>query len=106
MGEVWCDCEGARVPSSRCDRCDQEYDLDDYEDDAPLYADGQLAAMSEGDLQREWERQCNIHDRGVDNLPMNHPTIEDAAARMKWIEVEQKRREFKPGPSDAWLAHA
>ena len=96
---IWCQCQGAKVPLGECDRCD---DLAEYEEPT-LYADGQLAAMDEAALQREWERQSNIHDSGVDNLPMNHPTIEYAAARIKWIEGEQKRRKFKPGPSDAWL---
>lgn len=103
---IWCDCEGRRVPRGECNHCgadDWEDIVDGSYEDPPLYADGQLAAMDEAALQREWERQCNIHDHGVDNLPMNHPTIENAAARMNWIESEQKRRKLKAGPSDAWL---
>jgi hypothetical protein len=101
--EVYCHCDGRRIPSSECNRCEQGYDSDDYDyDNPPLYRDGQLEAMDEAALQREWGRQCNIHDRGVDNLPMGHPTIEDAAARIKCIESQQKRRGFKTGPSEAW----
>lgn len=73
---------------------------DDYED-PPLYADGELSAMDETRLQKEWQRQCRIHDRGVDNLAMGHPTIENAAARLNWVEAEQKHRGFKTGPGDS-----
>lgn len=79
---------------------DDYYDGDDYYEDPPLYADGELSAMDELRLQKEWQRQCRIHDRGVDNLDMGHPTIEDAAARLKWVEAEQKRRGFETGPGD------
>jgi hypothetical protein len=75
----------------------------EYEDDPPLYADGALETMDEASLQREWERQCNIHDHGIDTRPMGDPVIEDAAARISWVESEQKRRGFKPGPSAKWL---
>jgi hypothetical protein len=102
---VFCHCRWRRVPSNRCERCDLGYDVDDSDpyEDPPLYADGQLAAMDEAALQLEWLRQCSIHDHGVDHLPMGHPTIEDAQARLNWVESEQKARGFKCGPSEAWL---
>lgn len=64
---------------------------------------GEFAAMSEAQIQREWERQCNTHDSGVDRLPMGHPTIENAAARMKKIEREQRRRGFETGPHPSFF---
>ena len=75
-----------------------------YDDDPPLYNSGVLASKDEKALQREWERQCNIHDNGVDNYPMGHYIIEGAAARIKLIEHQQKIRGFRKGPSDEWLA--
>ena len=102
MSAVWCDCEGRRVPRADCFNCDSGCDDWECYDDPPLYAAGALAGMDEAGLQKEWGRQCKIHDHGVDNLPMGHPTIEDAAARLTWVEAEQKRRGFRVGPSDAW----
>jgi hypothetical protein len=51
----------------------------------PLYADGELPAMEEARLQKKWQSQCRVYDRGVDNLGMGHPTIESAAAWLHWV---------------------
>ena len=72
-------------------------DYDNY-DDPPLYKPGYLADLDVAGLQREWERQCRIHDSGVDRLPMGHPTIENAAMRLRLVEAEQKRRGVEVGP--------
>ena len=82
-----------------CNIDDSDWDDGSYED-PPLYRDGELAAMDEARLQKEWRVQCGIHDRGVDNLPMGHPTIENATARLRWVEAEQTRRGFAMGPGD------
>lgn len=85
---------------------DDDWDIDDCDgayEDVPLYRQGTLAAMDEAGLQREWERQCNIHDHGVDNLPMGHQRIEDAAGRLRLVEAEQSRRGFATGPSPAFF---
>jgi hypothetical protein len=76
---------------------DEDYwdDFEDYED-APLYQPGELAEMTEERLAKEWECQCNIHDHGVDHLPMSHSTIESAAARLHLVEIEQNRRKETP----------
>lgn len=83
---------------------DWDDDLDGAYEDVPLYKPDTLAAMDEAGLQREWERQCNIHDSGVDRLPMGHPTIEDAAGRMRLIEAEQTQRGLPIGPSPSFYA--
>lgn len=70
-----------------------------WDDDPPFYPPGFLAGLDEAGLQHQWEVQCGIHDRGVDRLPLGHPTIEDAAMRLRLIEAEQKQRGFEPGPS-------
>jgi hypothetical protein len=77
---------------------------DDYSDEEweepPLYADRELSAKDEAGLQEEWDRHCRIHDRGVDNLPMGHPTIEEAATCLRLVEAEQRRRGMEVGSVD------
>jgi hypothetical protein len=53
--------------------------------------------MSEAQLKKEWCRQCNIHDRGVDTLPLGHDTIYFAQRRLDLVEAEQTRRGFETG---------
>jgi len=67
-------------------------------DDPPLYQPGALENKTEQDLQKEWSRQCNIHDHGIDNYEMDHPVIEKASARINLVEAEQLRRGFRKGP--------
>ena len=85
------------------------YDRDNWDDwdesdaeDPPLYGEGELQAVSESGLQQEWQRQCRIHDRGVDNYGMGHPVIENAQARLNKVEAEQRRRGLRTGPSWDW----
>ena len=68
------------------------FDPDEPIEDPPLYQDGELAGMITAKLQKEWQRQCRIHDHGVDTTEMNSPTIEWARARMSAVERELKRR--------------
>lgn len=87
---------GKAYRASRFD--DQEFDdSDDYDDDRdgddpPLYPEGAIAAMTDEDLILEARRQCRIHDNGVDNLPMGHPTIENAHFRLNICTEECERR--------------
>ncbi len=125
---MWCDaCQGTGTVDCRCGGdlcicenygeedcpkcggvCDIDDDRDDYDDspadkDAPLNEPGCLASLGEPQLQREWERQCTIHDNGVDHLAMGHPTIEDADRRLRLVEAEQVRRGFEKGPSSNYF---
>lgn len=102
----------AELMADECARCEEaanrpdaddegdDWRDSDYDDDPPLYRDGELAGMDEEKLRNEWHRQCRIHDNGVDHLPMGHPTIENAAARLTWVEKEAERRGY---PEHKWL---
>lgn len=82
-----------------CEAEDCGYDDGGRDHEDPLlYSDGELARLDRARLENEWNRQCNIHDHGVDNLPMGHPTLENASARLRLVEAEQKRRGFAVGP--------
>jgi hypothetical protein len=70
--------------------CDDEFDDEDREE-LP-YWPKPLTEFSDDELQREWRRQCTIHDCGVDSLPLGHPTIESAQSRLNQVERELKRR--------------
>jgi len=48
--------------------------------------------MTNDALQSEWRHWCTIHDRGIDSLPMGHPTIENAAMKLRDVEREIYRR--------------
>ena len=74
-------------------------DDDDHYEDPPLYPPGALLEMTEEELQKEWNRQCRIHDRGVDSYEMGHPVIEEAQSRLNLIEREQSSRGFRKGPA-------
>jgi hypothetical protein len=86
---------------------DLDVDDDGYDDgpfygnyqEPPLYPDGKLASMSVDELNREIERQSNIHDAAVDRCEdMNSPTIETARFRWEACEHELRRRGVEPTP--------
>jgi hypothetical protein len=94
---TWCDCDGGRVPSDRCDHCyHDEPDSWSWEE-PPLYEGGKLAAMTPEQLIRERDRQNRIHDAAVDRCEeINSPTIETAAARANLVRRELERRGLNP----------
>lgn len=93
---VYCQCQGERVPTDRCDYCSDDWVDDDYED-PPLYIKGHLAGLTPEQLYKERDRQHRIHDMAVDRCEeINSPTIETASARARLVEHELKARGLDP----------
>ncbi|HMO74541.1 MAG TPA: hypothetical protein PKD99_02435 [Sphingopyxis sp.] len=80
-----------RYPDSFFDFDDQDYERREEERIAAIkqsYLD-----MPPDKLGAEWNRHCRRHDSAVDRCEeINSPTIEDAAAWMRFIEREFERR--------------
>lgn len=67
---------------------------DEREEEARIESQRQAyREMTPQDLGKAWCRQCRRHDSAVDRCEeINSPTIEDAAAWMRFIEREFERR--------------